>query len=169
MLRTSQSHLETEESLCPFHWQPSCKIASSVCMEEVSLQEATAEISLQSIQAIKKEREKNISKGSFRTRWKDGKNILPSKERHDNFQLQAFSVCHTLAVYLQTKLKPEYLPQTYGGGIQGRRLVSWVWLCLTKLVMGICGCGDRVTHRRRSHKRCDSQERTRTLRLMCVI
>ena len=53
--------------LVPFHWQPSCKIASSVCMEEVSLQEATAEISLQSIQAIKKEREKSISKGSFRT------------------------------------------------------------------------------------------------------
>ena len=22
--------------------------------------------------------------------WKDGKNILPSKERHDNFQLQGF-------------------------------------------------------------------------------
>ena len=66
-IRTSQSHLETEESLCPIHWQPSCKIASSVCMEEVSLQEATAEISLQSIQAIKKEREKSISKGSFRT------------------------------------------------------------------------------------------------------
>ena len=48
-------------------WQPSCKIASSVWMEEVSLQEGTAEISLQSIQAIKKEREKSISKGSFRT------------------------------------------------------------------------------------------------------
>ena len=75
-------------------------------MEEVSFQEATAEISLQSIQAIKKE---SIPKALSIPRWK-GKNILPSKERHDN-------VCHTLAVYLQTKLKPEYLPQTYGGGI----------------------------------------------------
>ena len=34
-------------------------------MEEVSLQEATAEISLQSIEAIKKEREKSIAKAPF--------------------------------------------------------------------------------------------------------
>ena len=59
-------------------------------MEEVSLQEATAEISLQSIKAIKKEREKSIAKALSIPRWKDGKNIPPSKERHDNFQLQAF-------------------------------------------------------------------------------
>ena len=89
VLRTSQSHLEAEESLCPFHWQPSCKIASSVWME-VSLQEATAAISLQSIQAIKKELEKSIAQALSIPRWKDGKNIPPSKERHDNFQLQAF-------------------------------------------------------------------------------
>ena len=66
-----------------------CKIASSVRMED-SLQEATAAISLQSIQAIKKEREKSIAKALSIPRWKDGKNILPSKERHDNLQLQAF-------------------------------------------------------------------------------
>ena len=95
VLRTSQSHLETEENLCPIplatqYWQPSCKIASSVWMEEVSLQEATAEISLQSIQAIKKEREKSIAKALSIPYWKDGKNILPSKERQDNFQRQAF-------------------------------------------------------------------------------
>ena len=56
---------------------------------EVSLQEATAAISLQSIQAIKKEREKSIAKALSIPCWKDGKNIPPSKERHDNFQLQA--------------------------------------------------------------------------------
>ena len=61
-------------------------------MEEVSLQDLTAEISLQSIQAIKKEREKSIAKALSIPRWKDGKNILPSKERHDNFQLKLFSV-----------------------------------------------------------------------------
>ena len=59
-------------------------------MEEVSLQDLTAEISLQSIQAIKKEREKSIAKALFIPLWKAGKNILPSKERHDNFQLQVF-------------------------------------------------------------------------------
>ena len=32
VLRTSLSHLETEESLYPFHWQPSCKIA--ICLNE---------------------------------------------------------------------------------------------------------------------------------------
>ena len=57
---------------------------------EVSLQEAIAAISLQSIQAIKKEREKSIAKALSIPRWKEGKNIPPSKERHDNFQLQAF-------------------------------------------------------------------------------
>ena len=69
--------------------QPSCKIASSVWMD-FSLQEATAAISLQSIQAIKKERENSIAKALSIPRWKDGKNIPPSKERHDNFELQAF-------------------------------------------------------------------------------
>ena len=53
---------------------------------EVSLQEATAAISLQSIQVIKKEREKRIAKALSIPRWKDGKNIPPSKERHDYFQ-----------------------------------------------------------------------------------
>ena len=82
------SHLEIEESLhARFHWQ--LQDASSVWME-VSLQEASAAISLQSIQAIKKEREKSIAKALSIPQWKDGKNILPSKERHDNFQLQAF-------------------------------------------------------------------------------
>ena len=108
VLRTSQSHLETEENLCPFHWQPSCKKASSVWMEEVSLQEATAEISLQSIQAIKKELERAYQRlfpypiGRAKTSFQARKDMI---------------MCHTRAVYLQTKLKTEYLPQTYGGGI----------------------------------------------------
>ena len=79
-------------------------------MEEVSLQEATAEISLQSIYTgDQKGVGESIPKALSIPCWK-GKNILPGKERHNN-------VCHTLAVYLQTKLKPEYLPQTYGCGI----------------------------------------------------
>ena len=73
-------------------------------MEEVSLQEATAEIALQSNTGGREH-----TKGSFHTSL-EGQKHPSGKERHDN-------VCHTLAVYLQTKLKPEYLPQTYGGGI----------------------------------------------------
>ena len=53
---------------------------------EVSIQEITAGISLQSIQAIKKEREKSIAKALSTPGWKDGKYIHHSKERHDNFQ-----------------------------------------------------------------------------------
>ena len=116
VLRTSQSHLKTEESLCPFHWQPSCKIASFVWMEEVSLQEATAEISLQSIQAIKKERERAYQR---LFPYPVGRAKTSFRARHDN-------VCHTLAVYLQTKLKTEYLPQTYGGGILPWRQINLV-------------------------------------------
>ena len=64
----------------------SCKIASSVWME-VSLQEATAAIS----SGDKKGAGEEHSKGSFHTPlegWK--KNIPPSKERHDYFQVHAF-------------------------------------------------------------------------------
>ena len=48
---------------------------------EVSLHEAAAAISLQSIQ---KEREKSIAKALSIAHRKDGKNIFPSKKRHDN-------------------------------------------------------------------------------------
>ena len=44
---------------------------------EVSSQDAAAAITLQSIQAIKKEREKSIAKAPSIPRWKDGKNIFP--------------------------------------------------------------------------------------------
>ena len=52
------------------------KKESSVKME-VSRQDAAAAITLQSIQAIKKEREKSIAKAPSIPRWKDGKNIFP--------------------------------------------------------------------------------------------
>ena len=42
----------------------------------------------------------------------------------------SFSVCHALAVYLQTKLKPEYLPQTNGGGILPRPQISLVGVAM---------------------------------------
>ena len=83
-------------------------LVGSVWMEEVSLQETTAEMSLQTIQAIKKEWERAYQR--LFPYPLEGQKHPSGKERHDN-------VCHTLAVYLQTKLKPEYLPQTYGGGI----------------------------------------------------
>ena len=79
-------------------------------MEEVSLQEATAEISLQSIYTgDQKGAGESIPKALSIPRWK-GKNILPARK-------DMIYVYHTLAVYLQTKLKPEYRPQTYGCGI----------------------------------------------------
>ena len=76
--------------------------------EIASIQEATAAIS---IQAIKKEREKSIAKSLSIPRWKDGKNIHPSKERL-TFNCKLFSVSYSscLSATLQTKLKPEYLP-----------------------------------------------------------
>ena len=49
----------------------------------------------------------SIPKALSIPRWK-GKNILPSKERHNN-------VCHTLAVLSANEA--EAIPQTYGGGI----------------------------------------------------
>ena len=56
-----KSYRETEESLCPI------PLATQQALsEEVSLQEATAEISLQPIPAIKGAREEH-SKGSFHT------------------------------------------------------------------------------------------------------
>ena len=83
---------------------------------EVSLQEATAAISLQSILAIKKEQEKSIAKALSLPVVRMAKKPLPARKDMITFNCK-LSVCHTLAVYLQTKLKPQYLPQTYGGGI----------------------------------------------------
>ena len=41
---------------------------------------------------------------------------LPARKDIITFNCKLFS-CHTLADYLQTKLRPDYLPQTYCGGI----------------------------------------------------
>ena len=75
-LRTSRNNLETEEkNLCPIPLATQLQ-DSKLCLDmEVSLQEATAAISLQSIQVIKKEREKSIAKALSIPRWKDG--IIP--------------------------------------------------------------------------------------------
>ena len=107
---------------------------------EVFLREAAAAISLQSIQVIKKKREKSITKAFSIPRWKDGKNIFPSKERHDNFQLQTFQCIIHTSCLVTMKLKPEYLPQTYGGGILPWPQISLVGVAtLDKPMVGICG------------------------------
>ena len=128
VLRISQS----QRKLCArFHWQPSCKIASSVWMEEVSLQEATAEISLQSIR-----RSKRSGRGAQQRLFPypvGGWQKHPS-QREKTLSTASFSVCHTLAVYLQTKLKPE----TVVAYFHGPRLVSWVWLSRRWECVGNC-------------------------------
>ena len=88
---------------------------------EVFLREAAPAISLQLIQAIKKKLEKSIAKALSIPR----------------FQLQTFQCISCLAA---TKLKPEYLPQTYGGGILPWPQISLVGVAtLDKPMMGICG------------------------------
>ena len=90
---------------------------------EVFLREAAAAISLQLIQAIKKKLEKSIAKALSIPR----------------FQLQAFQ-CIYSSCLAATKLKPEYLPQTYGGGILPWPHISLVGVAtLDKPMMGICG------------------------------
>ena len=86
---------------------------------EVSLQEAAAAIALQSIQAIKKEREKSITKALSILRWKDGKTktSLPANEAEARIS-----------------------PQAYGGGIlPWPQISSWVWLRLTSRRWEILG------------------------------
>ena len=71
-----------------FHWQPSCKIASSIWME-VSLQEATAAISLQSISGDQKGAGEEHSKGTFHTPLEGWQN------RKDTFNCKLFSVSYS--------------------------------------------------------------------------
>ena len=61
VLRTSQSHLETEESLGPIPLAIQLQ-ESKRCLDGSFLREAAAAISLQLIQAIKKKLEKSIAK-----------------------------------------------------------------------------------------------------------
>ena len=91
---------------------------------EVFLREAAAAISLQLIQAIKKKLEKSIAKAL---------SIL-------RFQLQTFQCIILYSFLAATKLKPEYLPQTYGAGILPWPHISLVGVAtLDKPMMGICG------------------------------
>ena len=88
MQRTSQSHLDTKKAWARFHWQPSCKKESSVWME-VSILEAAKAISLQSIQAIKKEREKSIAVGRM------AKTSFPARKDMITFNCKLFSVSYS--------------------------------------------------------------------------
>ena len=125
VLRTCQSHLETEESLCPILLATQLQ-DSKLCLDGTFSSGSNCSNLLAIDTDNQKGAEEEHSK-DFIPCWKDGKNIPPSKERHDNFQLQAIQcVIHTLAVYLQPKLKPEYLPPYSVAYFHGRRLVSWV-------------------------------------------
>ena len=94
VLRTSQSHLETEDSLCPIPLATQFKIASSVWME-VSLQEATPAISLQAMQAIKKEWEKSIAKALSIPFGRMAKTSLPARKDMITFNFKLFSVSYS--------------------------------------------------------------------------
>ena len=89
VLRTSQSHLETEESLCPIPLA-TYKITSSVWMEEFLFRKQLQKSLSNQYRRSKRSGRTALAKALSVPRWKDGKNILPSKERNDNFQLQAF-------------------------------------------------------------------------------
>ena len=106
---------------------------------EAFLREAAAAISLQSMQAIKKKREKSIAKALSITHWKDDKNIFPARKDMITSNCKLFSVSHSSCLAAM-KLKPEYLPQTYGGGILPWPQISLVSVAtLDKPMMGICG------------------------------
>ena len=64
-------------------------------MDEVSLQEATAEISLQSIQAIKKEREKIITKALSVPVGRMVKTSFPARKDMITFNCKVFSVSYS--------------------------------------------------------------------------
>ena len=115
VLRTSQSHLETEESLCPIPLATQLQ-NSKLCLDGKKFLFSYAEISLQSIQAIKKEREKSIAKALSIPVGRMAKKSFPARKDMITFNCKLFSVSCS-SCYLQTKLKPEYLPQTYVGGI----------------------------------------------------
>ena len=128
VLRTSQSHLETKESLCPFHWQPSCKLASSVCMKKFLFRKQLQKSFCNQYRRSKRSGRRALAKALSVPRWKDGKNILSSKERHDNFQLQAFQCVILRLSPNEAEARISYVVAYF----HGRRLVSWVWLCSTK-------------------------------------
>ena len=91
---------------------------------------------------IKKEREKSIAKALSIPHWKDGKIIPPSKERHDNVQLQVFQCviyCSCLpANEAEARISSSDL-RWWGGLLPWPKISLMVWLCLTSRKCGICG------------------------------
>ena len=87
VLRTCQSHLETEESLCPILLATQLQ-DSKLCLDGTFSSGSNCSNLLAIDTDNQKGAEEEHSKDSILC-WKDGKNIPPSKERHDNFQLQA--------------------------------------------------------------------------------
>ena len=124
VLRTSRS------SLCPIPLATQLQ-DSKLCLDmEVSPQEATAAISLQSIQVIKKEREKSI-KGSFHTPLEEWKKH-PSQQGMITFNCKLFSVSYSncLSANEAEARKSSSDLRWWHTSMAAARLVSWVWLCL---------------------------------------
>ena len=91
VLRTSQSHLETEESLGPIPLATQLQ-ESKLCLDG----SFTSGSNCSNLLAIDTTGAgKEHSKGSFHAPLEGWQKIFPSKERHDNFQLQTFSVSYS--------------------------------------------------------------------------
>ena len=128
VLRTSQSHLETEESLCPIPLATQLQDWMDFFLFRKQLQQS---------QAIKKEWEKSIAKALSIPRWKDGKKIpLPARKDMITFNCKFFSVSYSSCL----SANEAYLPQTYRGGILPWPQISLVGVAtLDWPEMGICG------------------------------
>ena len=88
------------------------------------------------MQAINKKREKSIAKALSIPVRRMAKHFSQQGKTYDNFKLQTFQ-CNSSCL-AATKLKPEYLPQTYGGGIFPWPQISIVGVAkLDKPKMGI--------------------------------
>ena len=87
------SHLETQESLGPIPL--ATQLQESKLWMKVSLQEAAAAISLQSIQAIKKEREKSIAKALLYLVGRMAKTSFPARKDMITFNCKLFSVSYS--------------------------------------------------------------------------
>ena len=102
MLRTSQSHLETEERLCPIPLAIQLQ-DSKLCLDGSFSSGSNCSNLLAIDTGDQKGAGEEHSKGSFYITplkgWqKHPGNIPPSKERHDNFQLLAFQCVYSSCV-----------------------------------------------------------------------
>ena len=95
---------------------------------EVSIQEAAAAISLQSIQAIKKEREKSIAVGRM------AKTSLPARKGMITFNCKLFSVSYSSCL-ATNEAEARNLPRTYGRGILPRPQFSLMGQTLYPIAM----------------------------------